>query len=135
MAADTGKIFACKGATKGGVEIDGVTNGRIIYNVISKRDPITKKIVVTRTDVSVEVYGNNARALTLLLGSSAEDVVLSVLRDDGSTGTETLKTVCLSESLGSAEIPEADSGGKLASFGIRGACEGNGDLASKWISA
>jgi len=134
MAADTGKIFACKGCVIGSA-VDGVTHGKILYKPAAKRDMLTKASVVGRADVGVEIYGNNPRALTLKLGTLGASVVFSVLRDDGTTGTETLALVDLVEVVGSAEIPEADSGGKLAAFGIRGWCQGTGDLDDKWQSA
>jgi len=133
MAADTGKIFACKGCSIGGA-VDGVVFGRINYIPVSRRDNIGKKSVVTDADVIVEVYGNNPKALLAKLATSA-GCVFSVLRDDGSTGTETLTSVDWTEPLSSAEIPEADGGGKLASFGIRGHVSGTAALATKWVSA
>ncbi|HOD79952.1 MAG: hypothetical protein BWX88_02763 [Planctomycetes bacterium ADurb.Bin126] len=135
MVADANRIYACLSLTKGGVAVNGVTHFRITPQHTFKRDSITKKAVVCHSEVMVEVYGNDPRALTLLLGSAAAAVVGTVLRDDNSQGTETLTNVQFVEVLTAAEVPEADQGGKLASFGIRGWCQGTAAVGTKWVSA
>lgn len=135
MVADANRIFACLGATKGGSAISGVTHARIVPQYAFKRDSVQHKSVVTDSEVMVEIFGNDTKALTLLLGSAAAAVVISALRDDGSSGTETLTNVQFVEAIGQVEVPEADAGGKLATMGIRGWCKGTGTVAQKWVSA
>ena len=135
MAADANRIYACISLTKGAAAVNGVTHFRITPQHAFKRDSITKKAVVCHSEVMIELYGNDPRALTLLLGSAAAAVVGTVLRDTGATGTETLTNVQFVEVLSPVEIPEADQGGKLASMGIRGWCQGTAAVGTKWVSA
>lgn len=135
MAADTGRIFAHEGATHDAVSIDGASHARIAPAAFAKRDKVLRKSVVTKTRVDVEVYGNNPRALLALIAATKANLVISVIRDDGSTGTETLVDVYFYQEIDGVDIPEADEGGKLAGMGIRGRCIGTAAITTKRVSA
>jgi hypothetical protein len=137
MTANAAKVFAIKSATiGGGTAIDGITFMRVSEVAKVVTDPLTMEVNVAHREVKVEIFGLNQKALIAKVSDTAVDVIATVVRDDGTDGTETLNDVQLTDILGPAEIPEKFAGGNLKdSFGIGGFCQGTGNLAAKWVSA
>ena len=137
-AGDT--IFGCRGATQGGA-LTGVTHGRVSPNTVYKVNqgaagsPGPADAVITDKDVVVELYGTNYAALLARIGVAAATLVINTYGAAGVSEAITITAVVFAEIINPVDIPEKDSGGKLAPFGIRGyanfgAAEGFGDVIS-----
>jgi len=131
------KIFACKGFAHGTNTLTAATHGRITPGATRKEDPLAQKSVMADKELIVEVFGNNARELYALVGATKANAVFTVLGAAGAAEKHTAKDCYFDEVIADNEIPEADSGGKLAAAGIRGHCAwgANDTFATMWAVA
>ncbi len=124
MAGET--IFTCRGVTVGGAAVAGATHARISPSTVVKinqgsaGDPGPTGAHIVDRDLAVEVYGTNYQALLALLGEAAASVVISIVGAAGAAETLTVASVAFTDPTGGVDVPAKDSGGKLATSGVRG---------------
>jgi hypothetical protein len=92
---------------------------------------------MTHADLAVTLFGLSLPALLALLSAAKSSVVLGLIAGDGSLEKHTLTNVKFDEAVGTVEIPEADAGGKIAPFAVRGHVGWgvNDTLATVWTWA
>ena len=76
--------------------------------------------LVTRRDLTVRVYGTNVPVLLALVGSAAEQLVVGYQNGAGANRKKTFKKIRFTRPLGTADVRAADSGGKVAMYGVEG---------------
>ncbi len=120
------KLYTCRNAKHPTNAIGGVTHARIAPSTVHKVDQGAAGstgragTLVTDRGVMVELYGTNYAALIALLGATAANLVLGTEGLAGANEKLTIKNVYFVEAIAAIEIPEKDTGGKLAPFGVRG---------------
>lgn len=125
MAGEGNKVYACRGATHSAAAIDGVTHASIAIRPIAKTagnavSGGADDSAIVGYDIRVRLYGNNQNALTGLFGDAAADVVIDTIGAAGALEKCTIKSVNIIAALSDVDIPERDSGGKVAAFGVEG---------------
>ena len=135
-------IFACRNAKFPTVAIAGVTHARVTPGTTAKKDQGAAGstgragTMVSDRGLTVELYGTDFAALFAILGAAKQNCVIGTYGAAGALEKLTAKNVAFVESIPAIEIPEKDSGGKLAAYGIRGiACWGAEDTFATMLAA
>ncbi|MFB3893219.1 MAG: hypothetical protein ACE15C_14480 [Phycisphaerae bacterium] len=120
------RVYVARYAKHPTDEIPGITHFKIPGGTTAVKDQGAAgstgraDSLLTDRDVFVELYGNQFAPLVALIGASKANCVLGYKGAAGANEKFTVKNVYFFQSLAAIEIPEKDSGGKLAAFGVRG---------------
>ncbi len=104
----------------------GVTHASITPSCDSKIDqgaagsPGDADVMVTNRHVAVALYGTDYAALLALVGVAAANQIFGTYGAAAALEKITVKNVTWTNVINPIDIPEKDSGGKLAPFGISG---------------
>lgn len=124
MAAEN--IFSAKDLRCPTAAVAGVTHGSITPSCDSKVDqgdagsPGDADVVVTNKHMAVAAYGKDFAELLALIGATAANAVFGIIGAAGASEMITVKNVMWNQAINPIDIPEKDSGGKIAPFGISG---------------
>jgi hypothetical protein len=122
--------------------ISGVTHAKIDIATVTKQVPGQAGTAGpadehrTMTTVKVTLYGNDQPALVALMDAKSS-VVLGYINGAGANEKITLTNVRFNSIVQGVDIPEMDSGGKVAPFAISGtvAFGSNDTLATVYVAA
>ena len=120
------RLYAHRGApTHNAVAVNGVTHAAISYRPVRKfaRNPVAGGVedsAIVDQAHSVSLFGNDVAALDALIGDDAANLVIDTFGTNGALEKCTLKNVKFDQVLSDKDIPESDSGGKVAAYGISG---------------
>jgi len=136
------RIYAARHFKHPTSAVAGVTHARITVTTESKQDQgdaaSAGRAGTLRTfnRIRLELFGTNYAALLALIGAASANGVLGTYGAAGDPEKITVKSVFFLEPIAQVEIPEKDSGGKLAPFGVRAmACWGQSDTLATMIVA
>ncbi len=124
MAGET--IFAARNVKHPTDAIAGVTHAGIAGSAVEKVDqgdagsPGPADAMVPDKGLRVNVYGKDYAALLALVGAVAANVVIGTYGAAAALEKHTIKNVMFTGIMSEISIPEKDSGGKLAPFGVSG---------------
>jgi len=94
-------------------------------------------VLLQRYRIDLQLFGEDPSALRAIVGAAASNFVAQTKGDGGSNEKETFKNVVWTGFAGPFQIRDADSGGQVPMWSIRGTCQWTADdtLALVWVNA